>query len=189
MAKISYTVITENILNKEFLRREVLLMEVTFQGEPLEIKGTQPNVGDKAPNATLTARNHDKVQLSDFIKDKPVILSVVPDVETRTCELQTKRFSDDLNDQDVIFLTVSRNTVEEFNKWNEENDLNLVTLSDDDGEFGKAYGLEIDLGGNERLARAVFLIDTEGTVQYKQIVPEVADEPNYDETQAAIEAL
>ena len=64
-----------------------------------------------------------------------------------------------------------------------------MTLSDDDGEFGKAYGLEIDLGGNERLARAVFLIDTEGTIQYKQIVPEVADEPNYDETQAAIEAL
>lgn len=164
-------------------------MQVTFKGEPLEVKGTQPNVGDKAPNATLTARNNDKVELSNFIVDKPVILSVVPDVQTRTCELQTKRFSDELHEQDVLFITVSRNTVEEFNQWNEENELNLVTLSDDDGEFGKAYGLEIDLGGNERLARSVFLIDTEGTIQYKQIVPEVADEPNYDETLAAIKAL
>lgn len=164
-------------------------MQVTFKGEPLEVKGNQPNVGDKAPNATLTARNNDKVELSNFIVDKPVILSVVPDVQTRTCELQTKRFSDELNEQDVLFLTVSRNTVEEFNQWNEENELNLVTLSDDDGEFGKAYGLEIDLGGNERLARSVFLIDTEGTIQYKQIVSEVADEPNYDETLAAIKAL
>ena len=164
-------------------------MQVTFKGEPLEVKGNQPNVGDKAPNATLTARNNDKVELSNFIVDKPVILSVVPDVQTRTCELQTKRFSDELNEQDVLFLTVSRNTVEEFNQWNEENELNLVTLSDDDGEFGKAYGLEIDLGGNERLARSVFLIDTEGTIQYKQIVSDVADEPHYDETLAAIKAL
>lgn len=164
-------------------------MQVTFKGEPLEVKGTQPNVGDAAPNVTLTARNHDKVELSNFIEDKPVVLSVIPDVETRTCELQTKRFGDELDDQDVVFLTVSRNTVEEFNKWNEENELNLVTLSDEDGEFGKAYGLEIDLGGDTRLARSVFLIDSDGTIQYKEIVQEVADEPNYEETLNAIKNL
>ncbi len=164
-------------------------MQVTFKGEPIEVKGTQPNVGDAAPNATLTARNHDKVELANFVEDKPIVLSVVPDVETRTCELQTKRFADELDEQNVLFLTVSRNTVEEFNKWNEENELNLVTLSDEDGEFGKAYGLEIDLGGDTRLARSVFLIDTDGTIQYKQIVEEVADEPNYEETLQAIQAL
>ncbi len=164
-------------------------MQVTFKGEPLEVKGTQPNVGDAAPDVTLTARNRDKVKLSNFIEDKPVVLSVVPDVQTRTCELQTKRFADELNEQDVIFLTVSRNTVDEFNQWNEENELNLVTLSDDDGEFGKAYGLEIDMGGDVRLARSVFLIDTDGTIQYKQIVQEVADEPNYEETLEAIKKL
>lgn len=164
-------------------------MQVTFKGEPLEIKGTQPNVGDKAPDATLQARNEDEVKISDFIKDKPVVLSVVPDVETRTCELQTKRFADELNDQEVLFLTVSRNTVEEFNKWNEENELNLVTLSDTNGEFGREYGLEIDLGGDVRLARSVFLVDTDGVIQYKQIVQEVADEPNYEETLEAIKKL
>src|SRR5690625_2878418 len=101
-------------------------MQVTFKGEPIEVKGTQPKVGDKAPDAVLTARNEDKLNLYDFIKDKPVILSVVPDVQTRTCELQTKRFADELDDQDVLYLTISRNTVEEFNKWNEENHINLV---------------------------------------------------------------
>ena len=71
-------------------------MQVTFKGDPIEVKGTQPSVGDKAPDAVLTARNGDEVRLSNFIEDKPVVLSVVPDVETRTCELQTKSFADKL---------------------------------------------------------------------------------------------
>lgn len=164
-------------------------MQVTFKGDPIEVKGTQPNVGDKAPNVTLTTRNGDDVELAKYFGDKPVVLSVVPDVLTRTCELQTKRFSDELDTQDVVYLTVSRNTVDEFNEWNEENDLDLTTLSDTKGEFGREYGLGIDLGGDERLARSVFVVDTDGVIQYVQIVSEVADEPNYDETLEKIKTL
>ena len=164
-------------------------MQVTFKGEPLEVKGTQPNVGDKAPDVTVKARNGDDVQLYNFITDKPVVVSVVPDVETRTCELQTKNFADKLAEEDVIYLTVSRNTVDQFNDWNKENDLNLVTLSDTNGEFGREFGLEIDLDGNAVLARSVFLLDADGVVRYVQIVPEVVDEPDYKETLAAIKDL
>ncbi len=164
-------------------------MQVTFQGDPVEIKGTQPNVGDQAPDATLTTRQGDDVKLASYFGDQAVVLSIVPDVQTRTCELQTKNFADKLAEQDVKFLTVSRNTVDEFNTWNEENDLDLTTLSDTKGEFGDAYGLEIDLGDDERLARSVFLVDTDGVIQYVQIVEEIADEPDYDETLEAIKAL
>lgn len=164
-------------------------MQVTFKGEPLEVKGTQPKVGDKAPNATVTNRKGDDVELDSYLGDQPVVLSVVPDVQTRTCELQTKNFSEKLEKEDVLYLTVSRNTVEEFNDWNEENNLDVSTLSDTKGEFGREYGLEIDLGGDERLARSVFLLDTDAVIQYVQIVEEVADEPNYDETLEAIKNL
>lgn len=164
-------------------------MEVKFKGEPLEVKGKQPNLGDKAPDAQLTTRQEEQVQLSSYFGDKTVVLSVVPDVMTRTCELQTKRFSEELAKKDVKYLTISRNTVEEFNEWNEENDLDLTTLSDTNGEFGQKYGLNIDLGGNERLTRSVFLVDTDGLIQYKQIVPEVSDEPDYDDVLEAIDKL
>lgn len=162
-------------------------MEVTFKGEPLGIKGKQPNVGDNAPDVELTTRQGEDVMLSSYIGDKPLVISVVPDVLTRTCELQTKRFSDELAKKDVTYVTVSRNTVDEFNNWNKENDLDLMTLSDTKNEFGDEYGLNINLGGDERLARSVFLVDTDGTIQYKQIVPEIADEPDYDEVLEAIE--
>lgn len=162
-------------------------MKVTFKGEPIEIQGKQPNVGDKAPDVELTTRQGEDVMLSSYIGDKPLVISVVPDVLTRTCELQTKRFSDELAKKDVTYVTVSRNTVDEFNNWNKENDLDLMTLSDTKNEFGDEYGLNINLGGDERLARSVFLVDTDGIIQYKQIVPEIADEPDYDEVLEAID--
>lgn len=164
-------------------------MQVTFKGEPIEVKGTQLSVGDKVPNVKLQARNGDEVELYNFIKDKPVILSIVPDVLTRTCELQTKSFAEKLNQEEVLFLTVSRNTFEEFNNWNEENGLDLVTLSDNNDEFGRDFGLEIDLGGNDRLARSVYLVDSDGIIRYAQIVNEVTEEPDYEETLEAIRSL
>lgn len=164
-------------------------MQVKFKGEPLEVEGKQPNIGDKAPDATLTTRQGEEVKLSSYIGDKPIVLSVVPDVLTRTCELQTKRFSDELAEKDVKYLTVSRNTVEEFNNWNQENELDLVTLSDTTEEFGDRYGLNILLGGNERLTRSVFIVDTDGVIRYKQMVPEVSEEPDYDEVLAAIDKI
>lgn len=161
-------------------------MKVTFQGDPVEVSGSQPKIGDKAPNVTLKNRKDEEVELSSYFGKTPVVISVVPDVQTRTCELQTKRFSKELDEKEVSLLTVSRNTVEEFNEWNEENDLDLQTLSDSNKEFGEKYGLEIDLDGNKLLTRSVFLIDEEGTIQYVQIVEEVVDEPDYEETLKAI---
>lgn len=159
-------------------------MQVKFDGSPLEVKGTQPVVGEKAPNATLVNGQGDSVELADLF-GKVTILSVIPNVLTRTCELQTKRFDQETSDKDMQYITVGRNTVEEFNQWNTGNELAVATLTDSNDDFGKAYGLDIELDGNELLARAVFVIDSEGILQYSEIVDEVVNEPNYD---AALEA-
>jgi len=165
------------------------IMQVTFKGDPIEVKGTQPSVGDKAPNATDTNNKGDKVELADVIKGNVTILSVVPDVLTRTCELQTKNFAEKTADKGYKYITLGRNTVDEFNEWNKENELNVDTYTDADGEFGKAYGLDIELGGDVRTTRSVFVVDKDGVIQYKQIVDEVADEPDYDSALEAADKL
>ncbi len=164
-------------------------MQVTFKGDPIEVKGTQPSVGDKAPNATVTNNKGDKVELADVIKGNVTILSVVPDVLTRTCELQTKNFAEKTADKGYKYITLGRNTVDEFNEWNKENELNVDTYTDADGEFGKVYGLDIELGGDVRTTRSVFVVDKDGVIQYKQIVDEVADEPDYDSALEAADKL
>nr|WP_276931602.1 redoxin family protein [Globicatella sulfidifaciens] len=154
-------------------------MEIKVNGEPLVIKGKQVEVGDLAPNATLVNRKGETVQLKDLLADKVTILSVVPNILTRTCELQTKRLSDETKSGDIQYLTVSRNTPQEFNTWNQENELDVDTLTDESGEFGRAYGLDINLDGNDLLARTVYVIDQNGVIQYREIVEELTEEPTY----------
>lgn len=163
-------------------------MQVNFDGSPLEVKGTQPKVGDKAPNANLVNSKGETVALNDLF-GKVTILSVVPNVLTRTCELQTKQFDEVTSDKNIEYVTIGRNTVEEFNQWNTDNELEVETLTDSTGDFGKAYGLDIELDGNDLLTRAVFVVDTEGIIQYVEIVDEVVNEPNYDAALEAAEKL
>lgn len=163
-------------------------MQVKFDGTPLEVKGTQPSVGDKAPNAHLVNGKGETVALNDLF-GKVTILSVVPNVLTRTCELQTKRFDEVTADKDIQYVTIGRNTVEEFNQWNADNELNVDTLTDTTGEFGKAYGLDIVLDGSDLLTRAVFVVDTDATIKYIKIVDEVVNEPNYDAALEVAEKL
>ena len=56
-----------------------------------------------------------------------------------------------------------------------------------DRSFGKDWGVLID--ELKILARAVFVLDSKGVVQYVQVVPEVAEEPDYDSAIAAVEKL
>ncbi len=157
-------------------------MHVTFKGEKKELIGLQPQVGQQIPNATLYDQENQAVALHDLI-GKPLILSVVPDIKTRVCELQTKVFDEKTKAKDYQFITVSKNTPEDFKTWNEEMELGVKTLSDTHNEFAKAFGLELD--GLNLLTRSVFVIDQTGKIVYQEIVPEVTDEPSY---KAALEA-
>jgi thiol peroxidase len=56
-----------------------------------------------------------------------------------------------------------------------------------DRSFGTQWGLLID--ELKILARAVFVVDSKGVVQYAQVVKEVASEPDYDAALAALQKL
>jgi thiol peroxidase len=63
-----------------------------------------------------------------------------------------------------------------------------VTLSDHrDAAFGEAYGVLIK--ELRLLARAIFVVDKDGTVQYIQLVKEVTEEPDYDDVLGAVKKL
>ena len=65
---------------------------------------------------------------------------------------------------------------------------NLQTLSDHrDAAFGKAYGVLIK--ELRLLARAVFVVNKEGVIRYKQIVGELTNEPDYEAALKAAKQL
>jgi thiol peroxidase len=153
-------------------------MKVTKKGEEVEIIGVQPEVGTKAPNFSLKNLKDEVVNLSDF-SGTPVLISVVPDIDTRVCSLQTKRFNEEAAKiEGVKFITISNNTKEEQANWCAAEGVDMEILHDTDGTFGEAYGLFIPAMG--RLARVIFVIDKEGKIIYEAISTEISEEPDYN---------
>lgn len=164
-------------------------MEVFFKGQAMELLGTPLEVGVEAPNVKMLNHKGDQVELHDVIKGHPTVISVVPNVLTRTCELQTKRFEELSKEKGFQYVTVSKNTVDEFNQWNQDNDLNVPTLSDAEGQFAEKYGLGVKMGEDELLTRAVIVVNKDGEIVYQEIVEEVTLEPDYDRALDALAEL
>lgn len=162
---------------------------VTMKGNPVTLVGNEINVGDDAPDATLVANDLSEFKLSS-LKGKKVILSVVPSLDTPICDLQTKFFNNEAaNLGDVEVVTISMDLPFAQKRWCGAAEADKVTTLSDhrDAAFGEAYGLVIK--GVRLLARAIFIVDEEGTVKYKQLVPEITTEPNYEEALTALKNL
>jgi thiol peroxidase len=103
----------------------------------------------------------------------------------------TRRFNEaagDLGD-DVVVLTISTDLPFAQARWCGAAGIeNVKTLSDHrDVAFGEAFGLLIK--ELRLLARAVFVVDKEGTIRYKELVGELTNEPDYDGALAAAKEL
>ncbi len=164
---------------------------VTFKGTPVPLTGDGPAIGADAPDATLVGADLSEVRLSSF-KGATVILSIVPSLDTGICDIETKRFNAEAaNVPDVKIVTVSRDLPFAQKRWcGAAGAGNVITLSDfRDGNFGKAYGNVLagsPLAG--LLCREVLVVGKDGLVKYRQLVPEIAQEPDYAAVIAAAKA-
>ena len=139
------------------------MAEITFKGTTIHTEGNLPAVGTKAPNFTLTASDLSEKSLNDYA-GKNVVLNIFPRVDTGDLPFALNRFCA------------------------AEGISNVETLSDfKNNEFDKAYGSKMTDGPlNGLLSRAVVIINTEGNVVYNELVPEITQEPDYNN---AINAL
>jgi len=163
---------------------------VTFKGNPMTLAGDAVAVGQKAPDFKL--HNFDKGALVAVtpadLKGKPTFISVVPSLDTPVCQVQTKRFNDELaglGDR-VNAITVSLDLPFAMNRFcGAEHISNMRALSDyQDRSCGKNWGMLIE--ELKILARGAFVLDKDGKVIYAEQVKEVAQEPNYE---GALKAL
>ena len=163
---------------------------VTMKGNPVTLVGTEIKAGDRAPDFSLAANDLSMVTLSNF-KGKKLIISAVPSLDTGICDIETKRFNQEATKlgPDTLILTVSVDLPFAQKRWcAAANVTNVKTLSDyREASFGKAYGVlikELHL-----LARVIFVVDSQGTVQYVQIVKEITTEPDYNAVLEAVKKI
>ena len=163
---------------------------VTMKGNPITLMGTEPQVGDKAPDFVAIDNDLNPVSFDSF-RGKVCIVSSVPSLDTPVCDMETRRFNDEAGrlGDDVEILTISMDLPFAQKRWCGAAGVDKVqTLSDHrDAAFGQAYGVLIK--GLRLLARAVFVIDKEGTIRYMELVKEIASEPDYDSVLTAVKEL
>ena len=163
---------------------------VTFKGSKVSLVGKIPNVGDIAPGFVAIDNSLKEKTLNDF-SNKIKIISSVPSLDTSVCSLETKKIDEMMKkfSDDYIFITISMDLPFAQSRWCGDNNVNkVITLSDYKyRSFGYAYGLYIvELG---LLARCLFIIDKENKVRYVQLVNEIANEPNYEDLEKALNVI
>jgi len=153
--------------------------KITLGGNPLTLMGEPLQVGQALPDVRLPDRSLKMVDLKS-LKGKITILSVVPSLDTPTCDEQTHILSEknDGLDQTVRLVTLSRDLPFAQKRFAKEAKIgNILFLSDyRDAGFGTASGLLIE--ENRLLARAVMVLDREGIIRYLEIVPELSKLPD-----------
>ncbi|HUF20917.1 MAG TPA: thiol peroxidase [Burkholderiales bacterium] len=160
---------------------------VTLKGNALPLAGGGAvRVGEPLPAAMLSSTKLEPVNIADA-SGKVRIISVVPSLDTPTCDQQTHELSEENGglDQNVELITVSMDLPFAQARFAKEAKISNVTFLSDykAREFGDHNGLLIEPLG--LLARAVIVTDRDNVVRYLQVVPEVTALPDM---QAAMQA-
>jgi thiol peroxidase len=163
---------------------------VTFKGKGVTLVGPQLKAGDKAPDFSCL-NVLDPVALAQT-PAKPRLFSVVPSLDTPVCDMQTRKFDEALGGlkDRVACYTFSLDLPFAQKRFcGAANIHNMTVLSDvHNHSFGEHYGVLIEGLPLPLLTRAIFVVDSSGTITYAEYVPEVTSHPNYDAALAALKA-
>ncbi len=163
---------------------------VTFKGNVCNLSGMEVNVGDLAPQVTVV----NSKGLADKIIGDPSesiqLIVVVPSLDTEVCATETRRFNSEASKIDGVEITVvSMDLPFAASRFCSTEGIENLTVASDfrNRDFASAYGVLLADGPLAGLAcRAIFVVNKDGRIAYKQIVPEITEEPDYE---AAIKAV
>ena len=153
-------------------------------------------VGSKAPDFTLKSKSPAdvEVKLSNNHGKKNTVLLFFPLAFTSVC---TKEMCDitsglgaytDLN-ADVIGISVDSPFAQAA--WAQKESIKITLASDLNKTVTKAYDVVFPMlaGVGDTSARAAFVIDKQGVVQYSEQTPTPKDLPNFEAVKAALAKL
>ena len=165
-------------------------MNTKFKGTIISTIGDLPSVGEQAPNFMLTKGDLTNFSLSD-VKGQRVVLNIFPSLDTSVCAITVRKFNEIASNlPNVKVLCISKDLPFAQSRFCvAENIKNVEVLSDFryNSEFGIDYGVLIKDGVLAGLfARAIIVIDADGTVMYSAMNEEIAQEPDYDKALAVL---
>lgn len=165
-----------------------------WKGEPMTLVGAPITAGDRAPDFNLRTIDFKPYRLKDALVDgkRAALFVVVPSIDTGVCSKETKTFNERvtaLPADRIGCFTVSMDLPFAQKRWCGAEGVERMTMLSDsyDHSFGLSYGVWIKERG--LLARSIFIVDRTGIVRTATIVPDVGQEPDYEEVIALAAAI
>lgn len=164
------------------------MANITLKGNPIHTSGNLPKVGSKAPDFTLVRNDLSEVSLKDF-SGKKKILSIFPSIDTPVCATSVKKFNEIASQiGNTVVLNISMDLPFAHKRFcGAEGIKGVETLSCFRSSFAKDYHVELTDSAMVGLcARAILVLDEKNKILYSELVPEIAQEPNYDKALNAV---
>lgn len=161
---------------------------VTLKGTTVKLSGNKISVGDDAPVVRLVNSDLKYVTVGGKT-EKTQVLLVVPSIDTPICNIEASKFNEKAAAMPNVEMTViSMDLPFASQRYCAANGIKNITVASDfqAKEFGKAYGTLIGEGTLQGIEARVIFIIKEGKVTYKQLVPEISQEPDYEAVLKAI---
>lgn len=154
-------------------------------------------VGTKAPDFALktkTATGVSEIKLSANFGQKNTVLLFFPLAFTSVCTKELCDISQGMNayagmNADVVAISVDSPFAQEA--WAQKEKITVKLASDLNKQTAAAYGVLLPdlLGLGSTSARAAFVVDKTGTIQYSEQTPTPKDLPNFDAIKAILAKL
>jgi peroxiredoxin len=148
-------------------------------------------IGDVAPDFTLISTEKTPVSLSDY-KGKKVVVLFFPMAFTGVCTTELCSLRDDIatySSLNAEILAISVDSPFTLGKFKEDQNLPFPLLSDFNKTASTAYGTiyeEFVLGLKGVSKRSAFVVNTDGTLAYAEVLESAGDLPNFDNVKAAL---
>ena len=151
------------------------------------------DVGSKAPDFTLTNQERQPITLSE-LKGSPVVLAFFPAAFSSVCQQEMCTFRDSMSELGAAkakVFGISTDTFFALKAFQDQQHLNFSLLSDYNKQVIRDYGVfNEDMIGLKGIAkRAVFVIDKDGVVRYREVLEDARNEPNYQQVLSSVAAL
>jgi thioredoxin-dependent peroxiredoxin len=156
-----------------------------LKGNVVSLAGNEVNVGDKAPVVKVVGQDLSEIEVGG----KAQVLVVVPSLDTPVCAAETRKFNEEAAKSDAEVVVISMDLPFAMGRFCTTEGIENLKVGSDfrNKDFTNAYGVLIAEGPLAGVAcRAIFVTDDQGVVTYKEICPEITEEPNYEAALAAI---
>jgi thiol peroxidase len=159
-----------------------------FKGTPVHTNGDLPAAGSSALDFQLVGVDLAAKTLADFAGKKK-ILTINPSYDTSVCQAAARTFNARAASlDDVVVLVISADLPFAQKRFCVAEGLeDVVPLSTFRSDFLRDYGVELVDGPLKGLAaRAIVVLDADNRVLHTELVPDIAQEPNYDAALSAV---